>query len=221
MSSQIKGANAISDLGQQRKMEPWTTQHRAESSHMKKSGTTLHSLKHGTLPWRNMKHTTAQTRAGKGNHSITPPCPFLSLFLFSSTHPIYHSWYNVPPKKKVEHDNPQPDQSDSQPVDFASFVPTHDPSLSAALPTVEPDPTAQLLISQDEAFRRAVQASYWSGYWTAIYNVCLSLALCKHANILQFHRQSQMTQPETNGTEDYDISSSDEEQVEELLSMQQ
>ena len=187
---QPKSADATSDLrhlNQQRKTKPWMTQHKAESSHMKKSGTTLHSLKHGTLPWRNMRHTTVQTKPGKTNHFINPPCPFFSLSLFFILlSNIHHSWYNIPPKnplKKSEHvDHPQPDEAGSQPIDFASFVPTHDASLSAALDMAEQQVpglahTSQLPISQDKAFERAVQTSYWSGYWTAIYHVGLVLFL--------------------------------------------
>lgn len=138
--------------------------------------------------------------------------------------PVHKSplWYTIPPRnppKKVEPatHNPQADESNSQPFDFASFVPTHDPSLSAAVDTAEEAPlptlyttplTFQPPISQDQAFERAVHASYWSGYWTAIYHC---------------HRQTQPIHPETNETEDQDVSSSsssDEQEVEEFVSTQ-
>jgi len=110
----------------------------------------------------------------------------LSFFFFFFFFSFYHSWYNIPPKnltKKSEHVNHPPlNQSDTQPIDFASFVPTHDASLSATLDTAKhqvtgPTHTSQLLISQDEAFKRAIQASYWSGYWAAVYHVRLVLFL--------------------------------------------
>jgi hypothetical protein len=62
-------------------------------------------------------------------------------------------------------------------------MPTHDPSLD-----IPSDPTANQIpvpdtnyipaadgsavVSQDEAFSRALSAMYWGGYWTAMYHVC-------------------------------------------------
>ena len=36
------------------------------------------------------------------------------------------------------------------------------------------------MASQDEAFEKALNAMYWSGYWTAIYHVYL-VYICKVA----------------------------------------
>ncbi|KAF9443621.1 hypothetical protein P691DRAFT_764119 [Macrolepiota fuliginosa MF-IS2] len=101
--------------------------------------------------------------------------------------PVHKSplWYNIPPKnlpKKPAHIGPQI-PTDSQPINFDTFVPTHDPSLSgaadSAVAATEQDAqqaayamplTSLPSVSQDEAFERAVQASYWSGYWTAVYH---------------------------------------------------
>lgn len=66
---------------------------------------------------------------------------------------------------------------DSQPIDFDTFVPTHNPSLdhlsSLALPMdYAQDTPSAAMVSQDEAFSRALNAMYWGGYWTAMYHVC-------------------------------------------------
>ncbi|KDR68693.1 hypothetical protein GALMADRAFT_256476 [Galerina marginata CBS 339.88] len=75
-------------------------------------------------------------------------------------------------------------ERDSKPVDFDTFVPTHDPSLDEIStapadsgPTMPafanmnyiPDTPAGAMVSQDEAFQRALNAMYWGGYWTAMY----------------------------------------------------
>ena len=68
-------------------------------------------------------------------------------------------------------------QDDSTPLNFDTFVPTHDPSLSAAQPRAGSDhadyvlPQPGTIVGQDEAFSRALSAMYWSGYWTAVYHV--------------------------------------------------
>ncbi|KAJ6614894.1 hypothetical protein B0H10DRAFT_2043060 [Mycena sp. CBHHK59/15] len=98
-------------------------------------------------------------------------------------------WYNVPPskppKKKLRTDTApaevEDEGGDSQPLNFDTFVPSHDPSL--ALPaSLQPDyvPThnwgelppspAGAMPGQDEAFARALGAMYWGGYWTAVYH---------------------------------------------------
>jgi len=98
-------------------------------------------------------------------------------------------WYNVPFEQTAEKQNGVPTtqlsasvaQSDdieaaepnSQPLDFDTFVPTHDPSLH--LPAVDPlnyvlSTPAGPLVSQDESFSRAMIAMYWGGYWTAMYH---------------------------------------------------
>ena len=71
---------------------------------------------------------------------------------------------------------------DSQPLNFDTFVPTHDPSLdipsdptSNQIPVPDvnyiPAADANAVVSQDEAFSRALNAMYWGGYWTAMYHV--------------------------------------------------
>ncbi|QRV91623.1 hypothetical protein RhiJN_19641 [Ceratobasidium sp. AG-Ba] len=75
-------------------------------------------------------------------------------------------------------------EADSAPIDFNTFVPSHDPTLGTdsatkavaptvgpyaptALSTAVPDLTA---LTRDEIFEKAVSASYWAGYWTAMYH---------------------------------------------------
>jgi len=92
-------------------------------------------------------------------------------------------WYNVPPepaklKKSAvvprDSQNTQQDSENSQPLNFDTFVPSHDPSLPQALqPALEPNglpPVPGEHISHDDAFNRALSAMYWAGYWTAVYH---------------------------------------------------
>jgi hypothetical protein len=47
------------------------------------------------------------------------------------------------------------------------------------------------MVSQDEAFDRALSAMYWGGYWTAVYHVCFSLSPHpKLTFLLQYQRNS-------------------------------
>ena len=95
-----------------------------------------------------------------------------------------HRWYNVPPdpsklkgsaESVQESDGAQPDPENSRPLDFETFVPNHDPSLTqppqAAVATYGTPPAPGEHLSRDEAFNRALGAMYWVGYWTAIYQV--------------------------------------------------
>jgi hypothetical protein len=70
-------------------------------------------------------------------------------------------------------DNTEQAEPDSQPLNFDTFVPTHDPSLH--IPTVDSSnyigTSSGSVVSQDEAFSRAMTAMYWGGYWTAMYHV--------------------------------------------------
>lgn len=85
----------------------------------------------------------------------------------------------------------------SAPLNFDTFVPTHDASLSyaqsaqapsmpseissqyngiashygATLPHAEGDVSS---VSPDTAFSHAIGAMYWCGYWTAVYHVCFA-----------------------------------------------
>ena len=67
-------------------------------------------------------------------------------------------------------------ENDSQPIDFDTFVPTHNPSLNHLSSLAPPmdyaqDTPSATMVSQDEAFSRALNAMYWGGYWTAMYHV--------------------------------------------------
>ncbi|PSR76843.1 hypothetical protein PHLCEN_2v8157 [Hermanssonia centrifuga] len=106
-------------------------------------------------------------------------------------------WYNVPPvEEKKANGRPSRDAriaqvteeedeeiaDDSAPLNFDTYVPTHDPSLASAIPAHPPaipglDYSQSYLpgppgtmVSQDEAFTRALSAMYWGGYWTAVYH---------------------------------------------------
>ncbi|KAI0303032.1 hypothetical protein BC826DRAFT_929817 [Russula brevipes] len=93
-----------------------------------------------------------------------------------------HRWYNVPPdpsklkasvELEQESDVAQLDPEDSRPLDFATFVPDHDPSLAQPpLPTSETygTPASGEHVGRDEAFNLALGAMYWAGYWTAVYH---------------------------------------------------
>ncbi|EIN13234.1 hypothetical protein PUNSTDRAFT_128921 [Punctularia strigosozonata HHB-11173 SS5] len=101
--------------------------------------------------------------------------------------PVHKSplWYNVPPPPETLSANRAPkaapdadaEGDDSEPIDFNTFVPTHDPSLASGaaltLPTIGPfsipDPSGPVA-TQDEAFNNALGAMYWAGYWTAVYH---------------------------------------------------
>ncbi|EKM60406.1 uncharacterized protein PHACADRAFT_246301 [Phanerochaete carnosa HHB-10118-sp] len=105
-------------------------------------------------------------------------------------------WYNVPPSpSKLANSKGKSgktsaavavsqavDAADSKPVDFNTFVPSHDPSLARTSGTAQgaesladhsqsylPGPTGPI-VGQDEAFEKALSAMYWSGYWTAAYH---------------------------------------------------
>ena len=65
-------------------------------------------------------------------------------------------------------------EHDSTPLNFNTFVPSHDPALPNPAATDTQNPVA---ISQDEAFRNALNAMYWAGYWTALYQVRIALSL--------------------------------------------
>ncbi|KAF7306285.1 hypothetical protein MIND_00419400 [Mycena indigotica] len=97
--------------------------------------------------------------------------------------PVHKSplWYNVPPnqppKKRPRTEAVAPENDgDSQPIDFATFVPTYDASLVLPAPTLPESnegyhlPNLASMPSQDEAFQRALGAMYWGGYWTAVYH---------------------------------------------------
>ena len=80
---------------------------------------------------------------------------------------------HVPPRAHEQVDgDPEPDTA---PLDFDTFVPTHDPSLAVpsgatTAPFFVPPPSSST-VSRDEAFSNALSAMYWGGYWTAVYHV--------------------------------------------------
>ncbi|KAF5377188.1 hypothetical protein D9615_006451 [Tricholomella constricta] len=116
--------------------------------------------------------------------------------------PVHNSplWYNIPKAREKTKTRTEsngavlipslPDlneQNDSRPLNFDTFIPSHDPSLDVPLPElpsiIGPDGTSQFLceppgpmVSQDEAFMRAMGSMYWSGYWTAMYHCQRRLA---------------------------------------------
>lgn len=83
---------------------------------------------------------------------------------------------------KTESDSILHGEGDSLPLNFDTFVPNHDPSLALPVPPYPasqapdcsgnylPEPLGHM-ISQDEAFTRALGAMYWAGYYSAIYHV--------------------------------------------------
>ncbi|KAF8139780.1 hypothetical protein EV363DRAFT_1392705 [Boletus edulis] len=90
-------------------------------------------------------------------------------------------WYNKPytapgPSKPII--TLKATEADTAPLDFNTYVPTHDPSLvipSDTTPATQtlsfiPPPSTRM-VSRDEAFNNALSAMYWSGYWTAVYHV--------------------------------------------------
>jgi hypothetical protein len=120
-------------------------------------------------------------------------------------------WYNIPPSpSRLNKSAPQASAGpasdkengheadvDSHPLDFESFVPKHDPSLALSVPPYSsvavPDYSGYYaqeppgeMVSQDEAFTRAMGAMYWAGYYTAIYHS---------------HRSKRPAEDETDGQE--------------------
>ncbi|KIM52368.1 hypothetical protein SCLCIDRAFT_1164107 [Scleroderma citrinum Foug A] len=103
-------------------------------------------------------------------------------------------WYNVPHPQAATRKGPKAkpstnsqtavveDEDNTAPIDFDTFVPTHDPSLPGVLeqpPSTfkhhkEPGffslPPSTSMVSRDEAFNNALSAMYWTGYWTAVYH---------------------------------------------------
>lgn len=106
-------------------------------------------------------------------------------------------WYAPPPKLQKEneeseegHDEENDEgaveeeqeiEADSLPIDFDTFVPSHDPTLGRetthtpaigsyphAIPMTFPNIST---LTKDEVFEKAISSSYWAGYWTALYHV--------------------------------------------------
>ncbi|OBZ79200.1 hypothetical protein A0H81_00155 [Grifola frondosa] len=111
-------------------------------------------------------------------------------------------WYNVPVSSTTESKSKAPAgppivsaqngesgtehgelDADSTPLNFNTYVPTHDPSLASTIPCYpSAAPTTSYdftnyqgpMVSQDGVLARLV-AMYWGGYWTAVYH-------CQRAN---------------------------------------
>ncbi|SJL03135.1 uncharacterized protein ARMOST_06481 [Armillaria ostoyae] len=89
------------------------------------------------------------------------------------------------PSQEEDDDNDEADDEDgdSKPVDFNTFVPSHDASLDTGDDPVVgpsyslPEPPTET-VSQDEAFTRAVNAMYCARYWTAMYQ-------CQRSDIVE------------------------------------
>jgi len=118
---------------------------------------------------------------------------------------LLSSWYNTPVdssvKKTLEVASQVPaanipatsvesideEETDSRPLNFETFVPTYDPSLPAPPVMTQDyvsDVPAGAVVSQDEAFAKALNAMYWGGYWTAMYHVCTFSFSLLYADIL-------------------------------------
>ncbi|KDQ54982.1 hypothetical protein JAAARDRAFT_38093 [Jaapia argillacea MUCL 33604] len=145
--------------------------------------------------------------------------------------PVHKSplWYNTPPTHLSEKNSASRSHTDSQntipsaaqgagtdsePLDFNTFVPDHDPSLAASTsgfqypsfgaadaPFALPDPSHPM-VSQDDAFNRAVGAMYWCGYWTAVYHCHRSLVRNPVVEIDGEEGQEGAYQDETEAAED-------------------
>ena len=85
------------------------------------------------------------------------------------------------PSKRTPTRPLQEQEEDTAPLDFDTYVPTHDPSLAQASDTAMTTPffvpPPSTMVSRDEAFNNALSAMYWGGYWTAVYHVCPSICL--------------------------------------------
>jgi hypothetical protein len=148
-----------------------------------------------------------------------------------------HRWYNVPPdpsklkasvELEQESDVAQLDPENSHPLDFATFVPDHDPSLAhPPLPTSETygtPPSSGEHVGRDEAFNLALGAMYWAGYWTAVYHVShvppsgSHDSMCSH-NLQSHGRDAIAHQPAANGhlESQGDENADEQDEDEELL----
>lgn len=91
--------------------------------------------------------------------------------------PVYNSplWYHTLSTTQAA--------NDSQPFNFDTFVPSYDPALNIpnSLPCSSTDFELEGILSQDEAFNRALSAMYWGGYWTAVYHCQRQVSMqCEH-----------------------------------------
>ncbi|KAF8554559.1 hypothetical protein OG21DRAFT_1508792 [Imleria badia] len=102
----------------------------------------------------------------------------------------YNKPYTAPPQPGPSKPKPtrppqeQEEDLDTAPLDFDTYVPTHDPSLAipsgtGTNPAMTVPPPSTTMVSRDEAFNNALSAMYWGGYWTAVYH-CQSQASGKN-----------------------------------------
>ena len=160
-----------------------------------KAGATRDQLHHTTF-----RRSMVRARSGSKNRPKSLLCTFaLCSFTLLGYLLFVSSWYNIPPEKtktskggskasfskpngtQVEEVTPETGLADSVPINFDTFVPMHDPSLAAVAATgadtgammdgVLGSGAEAAMVSQDEAFSRAMTAMYWSGYWTAVHHV--------------------------------------------------
>jgi hypothetical protein len=91
-------------------------------------------------------------------------------------------WYNVPPATNAQSFTDEQDvvkEEEVYEIDADNNTQTtQEPSASSYALPVAPQDYASVgtegsapMVSQDEAFSRALNAMYWGGYWTAVYHV--------------------------------------------------
>ncbi|KIM81682.1 hypothetical protein PILCRDRAFT_485730 [Piloderma croceum F 1598] len=133
-------------------------------------------------------------------------------------------WYNIPPspsqlKKSTTVASAGPASTphaaadkqrtddNSHPLNFDTFIPAHDPSLTLPVPPYPhgqvpdysgyslPEPPGPM-VSQDEAFTRAMGAMYWAGYYSAVYHCHRNIHLAKDENEEQEYENDQIEKQE-------------------------
>ncbi|KAJ7809712.1 hypothetical protein B0H14DRAFT_2865514 [Mycena olivaceomarginata] len=152
--------------------------------------------------------------------------------------PVHRSplWYNTqptkPPNKKIKIEAADADaegEGDSKPLDFDSFVPSHDAALPVPAPSGAPEAAGYAaygsapplpgvgVASQDEAFTRALEAMYWGGYWTAVYHCHRGVS---RTEALGEGVAADDGDGDGDGDEDVDSSGGEEEEEEEFVPTQ-
>jgi len=140
------------------------------------------------------RHTMENQKTGRKAPSKNPHCRYL-VITYTRSHKLGDRWYNVPRSQAATGKRPKAkpsinsqtavveDEDNTAPIDFDTFVPTHDPSLPVVSeqppstckqhkgPGFFSPPSSTSMVSQDEAFNNALSAMYWTGYWTAVYHV--------------------------------------------------
>ncbi|KAF9068473.1 hypothetical protein BDP27DRAFT_1448345 [Rhodocollybia butyracea] len=155
-----------------------------------------------TLPYETtsaiIQETSKMTSAGTSNSATTPstkssskkrvPWPRQRLEKRTCAQVPFMVQYpaaSCKEAKEIQHavngntEEETPQDFDSKPIDFHTFVPAHDATLSAAPQIVEssgPDPLSQYaspgqVTSQAETFQRGMESSFSSGYWTGVFHM--------------------------------------------------